>query len=325
MALLLLRIWLGFMCLLHMGPHYTRSQDMFFGLNNYTEYIVGNMSMIITVPHGGDKLPSEIPNRDAGCWNTDSYTCQFTHSCPAGSQKDSVKCKVSTLQDKYTLNVALNLAEEICALTGGYCPHIVINHLGRSKLDANREKEEATFGVPQAELAWEEFTDFINVSKSQVGRGLLVDIHGQVHPEQWIELGYTLSKASLDSGKFTAAQSSIHRLAQDYSDVSFETLLRGERSLGNFIEEQNGINNYICVPSPKNPGPNGGNYFAGGYITETFGSKKSGLVDAIQIELPRWIRENNERPRFCKALAKAMMTFWQTNYCNQTESKLVGC
>ncbi|XP_069465108.1 uncharacterized protein [Ambystoma mexicanum] len=325
MALLPFMLWLGFMCMLYVAPRTVKSQDVFFGLKNYTEYRVGNMSMIISVPHGGAKLPNEIPSRDAGCWNASTSTCLFLHNCPAGTEKDSKKCKVSTMKDMYTLETALNLAEEIYVLTGGYYPHVVINHLGRSKLDANRGKEEATFGAPEAENAWEEFMSFINSSKSRIGQGILFDIHGQAHSEGWIELGYTLSKSSLDSGKFTAAQSSIYHLAQQQSNVAFETLLRGDRSLGTFIEEQKAGANYICVPSPKNPGPNGGNYFSGGYITETFGSKNSGMVDAIQIEVPRWIRENNERPSFCVALAKAIMNFLQINYCNQTESNLISC
>ncbi|KAH1173331.1 hypothetical protein KIL84_017170 [Mauremys mutica] len=101
--------------------------------------------------------------------------------------------------------------------------------------------------------------------------GLIVDIHGQMHPEQWIELGFTLSKASLNSGKFSASGSSIRYLANQAHSVSFETLLRGSRSLSKFIEDQDN-NQYLCVPSPTNPKPKTGNY-NGGYITKTFGSR----------------------------------------------------
>ena len=105
--------------------------------------------------------------------------------------------------------------------------------------------------------------------------------------------------------------------------MSFATLLAGNRSLGKYIEEQN--NSYVCVPSPSNPSPNNGNYYSGGYITKTFGSRHSGVVDAIQIELPQWVRAPEERSKFCKALAKAVMKFWQTNYCSQFKREFLPC
>ncbi|XP_053565255.1 uncharacterized protein LOC128655704 [Bombina bombina] len=300
--------------LLHLFIICNEAQDILFGQKKYTEYQVGNMNLIITVPHGGSIQPSEIPSRDAGCWDKVTSTCIYTHSCPSGTAKDSVNCKVTTVKDLYTLELALTLAKEICNLTSGLCPHIIINHLSRTKLDPNRDKEEASFGVPQAEQAWNEFMDFIHMAKSNISKGLLIDIHGQSHPEQWIELGYTISRANLDSSKFSAKDSSTYSLSNDLYNVPFETLLRGNRSFGKFIEEQN--QKYVCVPSPTNPGPNGGNYFSGGYIIQTHGSKSHGKVDAIQIELPKWIREIDERPRFCAALAKAIKNFFQSNYEN---------
>ncbi|XP_053328890.1 uncharacterized protein LOC128502946 [Spea bombifrons] len=294
--------------------HTINAQDVIFGQNKYTEYQVGNMSLILTVPHGGSLTPSTIPARDAGCWDKVAKTCFYTHNCPTGAVKDSTNCKVSTVKDLYTLETTLTLAKEICTLTGGYCPHVVINHLARSRLDANRDKEEAAFGVSQADQAWDEFMNFIGIAKSRMSRGLLIDIHGHGHPEQWIELGYLISKANLDSGTFSASDTSIYSMSKQLPDVPFGTLLRGSRSLGRFIEAQN--NNYACVPSPTNPGPNGGNYFSGGYITSTHGSKLRGEVDAIQIELPKWIRESSERPRFGVALAKAITNFYQLSFHN---------
>ncbi|TFK08512.1 protein kinase C-binding protein 1 [Platysternon megacephalum] len=138
--------------------------------------------------------------------------------------------------------------------------------------------------------------------------GLIVDIHGQMHPEQWVELGFTLSKASLNSGKFSASGSSICYLAIQVHSVSFETLLRGSRSLGKFIDEQDN-NWYLCVPSPTNPKPKTGSYYNGGFIMKTFGSRYTGIVAAIHIELPQWVRDIKEYPKFCKALARAIINF----------------
>ncbi|XP_019326779.1 PREDICTED: uncharacterized protein LOC109279379 [Aptenodytes forsteri] len=301
----------------------TDTKEVIFGHNHFTEYQVGNMNLILSVPHGGSMEPKDIPDREAGCWDAKTSSCLFAHKCLPGSIQNYKKCKVSTNQDRYTIEVAQALAEEINKIADGYFPHIIINHLQRFKMDANREKEEASFGIPQAEQAWEEYMGFLTTAKSQMTGGLILDIHGQAHPEQWIELGYTLSKTSLNSGVFSVSCSSISHLASQLVNVSSEALVTGNRSLGKYIEEQN--NSYVCVPSPSNPSPNNGSYYSGGYITKTFGSRSSGTVDAIQLELPQWVRAAEERPGFCKALARAVMKFWQANYCSQYNHEFLPC
>ncbi|CAJ0967959.1 unnamed protein product [Ranitomeya imitator] len=303
-------LWTVFLLTLWLNK--CNAQEVIYGTNKYIEYQVGNMSLILTAPHGGSLTPSSIPSRDAGCYEKATGKCYYMHSCPAGAVTDSANCKVTTVKDLYTQEMALAVAKEICRLTSGYCPHIVINNLSRSKLDPNRNKDEAAFGVPDADKAWDEFMDFIRAAKSRMSQGLVIDIHGQSHAEQWIELGYLISKTNLDSGKFSASDTSIYALSKRRLDTSFEELLRGRQSLGMLIEEQN--INYVCVPSPSNPGPNGGNYFSGGYITSTYGSKTSGEVDAIQIELPKWIRESAERPKFAAVLAKALLNYYEFSF-----------
>lgn len=300
----------------------TGTKEVIFGHNNFTEYQVGNMNLILSVPHGGSMEPKDIPDREAACWDAKTSSCIFSHECPPGSIQSYKKCKVSTNQDRYTIEVAQALAEEI-NITGGFFPHIIINHLQRFKMDANRVKEEACFGIPQAEQAWEEYMGFLTTAKRQMTEGLILDIHGQAHPERWIELGYSLSKTSLNSGDFSVSCSSISHLASQLVNVSSQTLVAGNRSLGKYIEEQD--NSYVCVPSPSNPSPNNGSYYSGGYITKTFGSLSSGTVDAIQLELPQWVRAAEERPRFCKALARAVMKFWQTNYYSQHNHEFLLC
>ncbi|KAM4019483.1 uncharacterized protein ACNLHF_000192 isoform 1-T2 [Anomaloglossus baeobatrachus] len=290
----------------------SNAQEIIYGTNKYIEYQVGNMSLILTAPHGGSLTPSSIPSRDAGCYEKATGKCHYTHSCPSGAVIDTVNCKVTTVKDLYTQEMVLAVAKEICHLTSGYCPHVVINNLSRSKLDPNRDKDEAAFGVPDADRAWDEFMDFIRAAKSRMTQGLVIDIHGQAHAEQWIELGYLISKTNLDSAKFSASDTSIYALSKRRLGTSFEDLLRGRQSLGKLIEEQN--INYVSVPSPSNPGPSGGNYFSGGYITSTYGSKTSGEVDAIQIELPKWIRDSAERPKFAAVLAKVLLNFYEFSF-----------
>ncbi|XP_030303692.1 uncharacterized protein LOC115598093 [Calypte anna] len=316
-------MYLFLISILYLLLKVTGTKEIIFGHNNFTEYQVGNMNLILSVPHGGSMEPKDIPDREAGCWDEKTSSCIFCHECPLGSIKNSKKCKVSTNQDRYTIEVARALAEEIKNITNGFFPHIIINHLQRFKMDANRDKAEASFGIPQAEHAWEEYMGFLTAAKSRMTGGLILDIHGQAHPEQWIELGYTLSKTSLNSGIYSASFSSISHLASQLVNVSAETLVAGNRSLGNYIEEQK--HSYVCVPSPSNPSPNNGSYYAGGYIVKTFGSQSSGTVDAIQLELPQWVRAAEERSRFCKALARAVMKFWQTNYCSQYNQEFLPC
>lgn len=317
-------ISLGFVYLLALAFSSMLCEEVHFGKNNYTEYKKGNVNIILTVPHGGSIKPASIPNRDSGCWDKKTSICHFSHVCPKGTVKDSANCGVSTMADMNTLQITLKIAAIICKITGGHSPHIVINHLHRSKLDPNREKDEAAFGIPLAEQTWDEFMGFIELAKSQMTEGLLLDIHGNAHKENWTELGYTISKDQLNSGTFSPNDSSIAHLWRKLSTVSFNDLLRGNRSLGKFIEDQDN-KAYVCVPSPTYPSPGNGNYFIGGYIIKTFGSKYSGSIDAIQIELPKSMRDDKLYSKACPAIAKAIIHFWQANYCSQHDPKIVGC
>merc|ERR1712039_422706 len=72
------------------------------------------------------------------------------------------------------------------------------------------------------------------------------------------------------------------------------------------------------VPSPTDPGPHGGKYFSGGYITRTYSSK----LDAIQIELPSALRSSS--PQIVQEgvtnLAAAVLHFMSLWYDTPTTS-----
>ena len=71
----------------------------------------------------------------------------------------------------------------------------------RSKLDANREINEATFNVPDAGRAFQDYHNFIRKARSAIsGAGLLLDIHGQAHKRERTELGYLISRRNLNTG-----------------------------------------------------------------------------------------------------------------------------
>jgi acyl-homoserine-lactone acylase len=82
----------------------------YFGRDGYVEYIAGNSPVIITAPHGGELAPAEIPDRGCG----------------------------TTVTDLATEQLARAFQFQFHRQTGRY-PHVIINRLKRSKMDANRD------------------------------------------------------------------------------------------------------------------------------------------------------------------------------------------
>lgn len=234
----------------------------YFGRNQYIEYIAGNAPVIFSAPHGGALTPEEIGARTCG----------------------------TTVTDRNTEGLARALSTAFFARTGKY-PHIIINRLARSRLDANRDLPEATCGHPAAAAAWEEWHALIGIAKAaavaSAGRGWYVDLHGHGHEIQRLELGYLLSAATLDltdaqidaQGSFEQS-SSVRTLSRDDTTTSFAQLLRGPQSLGALFAAE-GI---PAVPSPHYPSPAGAQYFTGGYNTERHGCAGGGPVCGLQIE-----------------------------------------
>lgn len=48
------------------------AQETIYGTNNYIEYQVGNLPIVLSVPHGGRLAPSTIPDRT--CNNAETVT-----------------------------------------------------------------------------------------------------------------------------------------------------------------------------------------------------------------------------------------------------------
>ena len=167
---------------------------------------------------------------------------------------------------------------------------------------------EGAQGNPTATTVWQEYHEFLAHAKANLsGPGLILDLHGQAHSEAWVELGYTISGNNLDNGIPEADASSIRSLAGSVEGVSFENLLRGDQSLGYYLQQRG----YTTVPSPANNGPDDGNYFSGGYITKQYGSRDGGTLDAIQVEMPSVVRNAEDAPAFVEALAASVKLFMQ--------------
>lgn len=257
----------------------------YFGREQYIEYIAGNSPYIVSAPHGGSLTPSEIPDRTSGETVTDSNTRELVRAMGAA----------------------------VFAREGRY-PHIIICHLRRTKLDANRDLSEALEGSnPYAIQAWKEFQSFIDTAKQtvvrQFGKGFYVDIHGHGHEIQRLELGYLLSSFSLSlsdnalNGGTYGTSSSIRSLIP-LSGITFSQLLRGPNSFGSMFESRG----FPAVPSATQPNPGSALYFSGGYNTARHGSSSGGSISGVQIECNMTgVRDTDEsRKKFAGAFAEAI-------------------
>lgn len=274
-----------------------RVDSIYKGEKGYVEYLPGNMPLIFAASHGGDLAPTEIPTR----------------SC-AG-------CVTST--DLNTQELVRQLREAVFRASGCY-PHVIINRLRRSKLDANREIVEAALGNPDAEQAWKAYHGFLDAAKQQIEtnstRGLFVDIHGHGHTIQRLELGYLLSgstlrlsDASLNSAEILDNTSIRQLVTDNLQKLSHAQLIRGDFSLGSLLEKEG----YAAVPSTADPAPRSGqDYFSGGYSTERHGSAFNGNIDAIQIECNfQGVRDTEvSREFFAASLTKALLEYLKVHY-----------
>jgi hypothetical protein len=254
----------------------------YFGKNNYIEYIAGNTPYILSAPHGGSLTPAEIPDRTSG----------------------------ETVTDSNTDTLARSISAAVFAREGKY-PHIIICRLRRTKLDANRDLNEASEPNPYATQAWKEFQSFIDTAKQTVirefGKGFYIDLHGHGHEIQRLELGYLLSSTALtlsdnilDNAIY--GNSSSIRTMIPLSRLSFSKLLRGPQSLGSLFE----IRGFPAVPSEMQPNPGSALYFSGGYNTQRHGSVGGGLISGVQIECNmKGVRDTDDsRRRFAEAVAE---------------------
>jgi hypothetical protein len=274
----------------------------YFGRGQYIEYMAGSLPIILTAPHGGHLLPTEIPDRtDAACGGT-----------------------ATTVTDTNTRELVLAMRDSLYVRFGRY-PHVIINHLSRRKLDPNRSLPEAACGDAEAVMAWGEFQAFVDSAKRAVtrrsGKGWYMDMHGHGHAIARLELGYLLSgsaldrtDAQLDSNPAYEDTSSIRAISKG-SPLTFAQLLRGATSLGALYEQQG----FPAVPGPAATGPQGAAYFDGGYNTARHGcgiEAGASAVCGVQIESNfTGVRDTPlSRARFAGATATVLSTYLKQHW-----------
>ncbi len=264
-----------------------------YGRNAYIEYVVGDMPLVLSAPHGGYLYPDEIADRT---WGTSG-------------------------RDVNTQEMARTISDAFAERFAGDRPHLIICHLARIKLDANRDILEAAQGDSLAQWAWFEYHRFIDAAEAVVtadfGRGFYIDLHGHSHPVARLELGYLISNTDLKQtdevldGSYYIDKCSIRNLALT-SPLSLSDLLRGSSSLGTLLEAA-GI---PAVPSSPQPDAGAEPFYSAGYNTERHGSRDGGVVDGVQIELHYpGIRDTAEnRLAFSHVLAEVMEAYLQVHY-----------
>jgi N-formylglutamate amidohydrolase len=239
--------------------------EVYYGANKYTEYVAGNLPLIITAPHGGTDSASDLPDRTEGTFTTDSNTAELSRAIRSA-----------------------------CTNRYGRWPHVIICRVPRKKIDCNREIVEGAQGNPATEAVWSEYHNLIRSAKESVtssyGRGLLIDLHGHGHALPRLELGYNLFTSTLKQPSFSTSDKDISCVRElgNRTRVSFDELIRGPFSLGTLLD----LRGYPAIPSLNLPNPgkttSGGDneYFSGGYTVEIHGtmSPNTGTINAIQIE-----------------------------------------
>ena len=154
------------------GQQFFVSGESYFDQNNYVEYIAGNLPIIISVPHGGTLMPSNLPvihNR-----GVDNGSFETSH----------------LLYDTIVYN------------TNGCFPHMIISHLHPSVMNPVREIDTAAGTNIDARNAWYDFHSFIDVAKYDItntwGAGHYFEMHGNGHSDMWTEVGLGVSKSYLN-------------------------------------------------------------------------------------------------------------------------------
>lgn len=223
------------------------TRDLFYSVFpnsiKYLTYGVGNIPIILSAPHGGGIKPLSIPYRKYGNRGRDSYTRRLIQ-------------KVIELLDK---------------------PYYVYSDIHRSRVDLNRDIEEAAQGNRKAELIWTQWNnklnEFTSIVKAKHGKGLYVDIHSHNNSDKF-QIGYGLSVNEYNDirvGWEINDKSTMYAFRDGNSEFP---ALFGEFSFPHNLE----VFGYeVLIPEAENK------YLNGGRNIYKFSDKSIG---AIQIECP---------------------------------------
>lgn len=265
--------------------------------HKWTEYIPGNMPLVISVPHGGSLIVEELGLN----------TCPGHNSHYDFGTIEIAKAIQQEFEEKYKLR-----------------PYIVICHLSRKHIDQNRDLETATCGKETMKTAWNNFHGFIDVALKDAvknfGKAIYIDLHGHPHTKQRVELGYSISKKDLIAvqtknipGNLEQKSSLRNFFTNNWNkNIGISDLLIGNNAFGSLL-----VNNGIpTVPSAQDNAPlNNEAYFAAEtvYNTPNYTSVKYPNVIGWQVECSIDQRKSNSHAKLAKAFTSSMMTFIEKN------------
>jgi N-formylglutamate amidohydrolase len=261
-------------------------------VKKYVKVIHGNFPLLITVPHGGYLKPKNIPDRKKGVMGADKNTAQVAEALMKALAK--IGCK----------------------------PYFVILNISRDKVDANRPRREA-YESEEGRLIYEEYHEQIQASINELrrryGKAFIIDIHGQSHQENRIEIGYCLKKNQLSEvrGGEKEKCSILHTSIKDDEAA----LIFGEKSLG---EELLKIG-YDATPRHNKSPKNKESYFSGGYTTQKYAFEMG--VRGLQLELNYLgIRDAESNiNKFAKRFASVLVEYLNNlGYTNEEKVNFIG-
>lgn len=264
----------------------------YYGVNNYIEYIAGDMPIIFVAPHAGSLEPSFLPDINT-----------------RGA-------------DNGTMELALFMADSLHFKSGGCRPHIIINHLRPNKLNPVFKEADSTIAAgtnPIALQALNDFHRFIQVAHAKVtadwGKGHYFELHGNGTTEHWNMIGLGVSKTYLnmsDSIIKTRVNNSTIKNLCTVGGADFLEVLKGATSLGGMLDSLG----WKSTPSPAYPAPpDSVTFFYAGQNTWRYGSKHGGTIDATHLESYwKFMVLSANRSKYSNDLADAILDFMNIHY-----------
>lgn len=220
--------------------------DTIYGYKNYIKLVVGanDCPLLLGVPHDGVGIGSPVIP-ETGDTGRDLNTKLLANSIATTFIKDT-----------------------------GKQPWIIINEIGRKRVDPNTYPDEVAgrYTSPEAVSTYNSYHELLQLARTTIataqagGNGaLFLDIHGHAHQYEdghtvaytsttsgnsiqsafidQTEVGYGLSNYSLEKNDAylngLADSSSIYNIAKTHTGVAFSQLIRGAHSFGGLLEAQN--------------------------------------------------------------------------------------
>ena len=228
----------------------------------------GKLPIILSAPHGGDQPIPGVPERKG----------EGLAKGPSG---------FFTGRDVGTEQLCYEIARAIEARMGRK-PYFVAAKFHRKFIDPNRPAEiayEHPMAKPVYDVYHDTLTQYCRQVQKQHGRGLLLDIHGQVSAKDTVFRG-------------TKNGTTVSLLIQRFGDKAHN----GPRSFFGLMDAQK-MKVFPTDGSKERAG------FTGGYIVNSYGSHKGYGIDAIQLEFGSDYRAKDKQKDTAAKLARVVDEF----------------